>query len=90
MEAFYAEFPTGAPPSPPHRHGSAEFIYLLSGRLAVDVEGEETLLDAGDAMYFDSSVSHSYRREGTGACMALVVTTPGAPQSSVSLRQPTS
>jgi uncharacterized RmlC-like cupin family protein len=48
------------------------------------------LLDAGDAMYFDSSVPHSYRRDGTGACTALVVTTPGAPESSVSLRQPTS
>src|SRR5688500_1774508 len=45
MEAFYAGFPAGAPPSMPHRHGRAEFIYPLFGRLAVDVEGEETLLD---------------------------------------------
>jgi transcriptional regulator with XRE-family HTH domain len=90
MEAFYADFPAGAPPAPTHSHGSAEFIYVLSGRLAVDVDGEVTLLDAGDAMYFDSSVPHSYRRDGTGACTALVVTTPGAPESSVSLRQPTS
>ena len=90
MEAFYAEFPAGAPPSLPHRHGSAEFIYILSGRLVVDVEGEQTMLEGGDAMYFDSSVPHSYHRDGTGACTALVVTTPGAPESSVSLRQPTS
>ena len=74
----------------PHRHGSAEFIYILSGRLVVDVEGEQTMLEGGDAMYFDSSVPHSYQRDGTGACTALVVTTPGAPESSVSLRQPTS
>lgn len=76
MDAFYAEFPTDSQPSKPHRHGSAEFIYLLSGRLWVDVGGKETMLDAGDAIYFDSSVPHSYRREGKGACTALVVTAP--------------
>lgn len=76
MDAFYAEFPADAPPSEPHRHGSAEFIYVLGGRLAVDVDGKETSLDAGDAIYFDSSVPHSYRREGRGACTALVVTAP--------------
>ncbi len=76
MEAFYAEFPSDAPPSEPHRHGNAEFIYVLSGRLSVDVDGEENVLHAGDAMYFDSSVPHSYRREGAVACKALVVTAP--------------
>ena len=76
MEAFYAEFPTDALASEPHRHGGAEFIYVLSGSLRVDVEGEETVLDVGDAMYFDSSAPHSYRREGKEACTALVVTAP--------------
>jgi mannose-6-phosphate isomerase-like protein (cupin superfamily) len=47
---------------------------VLSGGLRVDVEGEETVLDAGDAMYFDSSVPHRYRREGKVVCTALVVT----------------
>jgi len=76
MEAFYAEFPADAPQSEPHRHGSAEFIYVLSGRLSVDVDGEENVLHPGDAIYFDSSVPHSYRREGAVGCKALVVTAP--------------
>jgi mannose-6-phosphate isomerase-like protein (cupin superfamily) len=76
MEAFYAEFPTDAVPAEPHRHGSAEFIYVLSGRLRVNVEGDEMALDPGDSMYFDSSVPHSYRRGGKEACTALVVTAP--------------
>ena len=74
MDAFYAEFPPNSRSSEPHRHGSAEFVYLLSGRLSVDVDGKETTLGAGDAIYFDSSVPHSYRREGKGACTAVVVT----------------
>jgi transcriptional regulator with XRE-family HTH domain len=76
MEAFYAEFPADAPPSEAHQHGSAEFIYVLGGRLAVDVDGEETVLEPGDAIYFDSSAPHRYRREGEETCTALVVTAP--------------
>ena len=76
METYYAEFPLEARPADPHEHGSAEFIYVLSGRLVVDVSGEETALDAGDAIYFDSSVPHRYRREGMVACKALVVVIP--------------
>ncbi|MBX4955847.1 helix-turn-helix transcriptional regulator [Rhizobium lentis] len=76
MEAYYAEFPIDSPPSEPHQHGSAEFIYVLSGRLVVIVDGKETALAAGDAMYFDSSVPHSYRREGEGTSTALVVISP--------------
>lgn len=74
MEAFYAEFPVDSRPAASHQHGSAEFIYVLSGRLMVDVDGAETALGAGDAIYFDSSVPHSYRREGKEVCTALVVT----------------
>lgn len=76
MEAYYAEFPIDSSPSEPHQHGSAEFIYVLSGRLVVIVDGKETALDAGDAMYFDSSVPHSYRREGERISTALVVISP--------------
>jgi transcriptional regulator with XRE-family HTH domain len=76
MEAYYAEFPIESRPADPHAHGSAEFIYILSGRLVVDVSGEEAALDAGDAIYFDSSVPHRYRREGIVACKALVVVVP--------------
>ncbi|TCU24742.1 XRE family transcriptional regulator [Rhizobium azibense] len=76
MDAYFAEFSANTQPSKPHRHGSAEFIYAMSGRLTVDVDGEETSLNEGDAMHFDSSVPHSYRREGESACTAIVVTIP--------------
>lgn len=74
MDAFYAEFPVDSPPSEPHQHGSAEFIYVLSGRLIVNVNGKECALDTGDAVYFDSSVPHSYRHEGKEISTAIVVT----------------
>src|SRR5918995_100796 len=64
INAFYAEFARDAPPSELHRHEGAELIYVLSGKLAVRVDDEETVLDAGDAMYFDSGAEHSYRSQG--------------------------
>lgn len=75
MEAYYAEFPAGAERSTPHRHEGAEIIYVLKGRLLVNVDGDDVGLDEGDAMYFDSDVTHSYGQEGRGAASAIVVVT---------------
>jgi transcriptional regulator with XRE-family HTH domain len=73
MESFYAEFPVRSKPSKPHEHGSAEFIYVVEGQLVVTVGETDHVLDEGDAMYFDSSVPHCYRRESRSMCAALVV-----------------
>jgi transcriptional regulator with XRE-family HTH domain len=75
IDAFYAEFPRDAP-SELHRHDGAELIYVVSGKLAVSVDDEETILAPGDAMYFDSSAPHTYRRHGRSACAAIVVVAP--------------
>ena len=42
IEAYYAEFPPSSKPSEPHQHPGAEFIYLLRGRLIVNVGGDDT------------------------------------------------
>ena len=76
MEGYYAEFPTNAKPSEPHRHDGAELIYVLKGRLLVTVDGQDKLLDEGDAMYFDSSAPHSYAQKGRSTCAAVVVVCP--------------
>lgn len=76
MEAYYAEFPANAKPSAPHSHDGAEVIYVLRGALAVDVAGETTVLDEGDAMYFDSGAPHAYSRHGRAPCSAIVVVAP--------------
>ena len=74
MEAFMAVFPTDGPASEAHQHGTEEFLYVLEGTLAVVVDEEEVVLEKGDAISFDSSIVHSYRRQGSGACTALVAT----------------
>jgi transcriptional regulator with XRE-family HTH domain len=77
LNAYHAEFeavPEGK--LVPHVHPGVEFLYILSGRLALSVGRQEHLLEGGDSAYFDSSVAHSYRRAGRKPCRAIVVTVP--------------
>lgn len=76
MEAYLADFPENARPSAPHAHEGAEFVYVLSGRLHLDLAGKPVTLEAGDAMYFDPSVPHTYRGDRTERCAAIVVVSP--------------
>lgn len=75
MEAYYAEFPERAEASAPHRHDGVELVYVLDGALCVTIGGASTTLGEGDALYFDSSVPHTYARAGATACKAIVVVT---------------
>lgn len=73
--AYVATFnPVGDGKARPHAHAGVETIYVMSGELGVTVEATEHRLESGDAMYFDSSVPHSYRRTGRTSCSALIVT----------------
>ena len=47
---------------------------MIQGRLSVHLNGEEQLLDAGNAIYFDATVPHAYRLSGGRLCSAVVVT----------------
>jgi transcriptional regulator with XRE-family HTH domain len=76
FNSYYAEFlPVARENLRLHAHPGVEFIYTLQGRLSVHVADQEHILEAGDAMYFDSGTPHGYRRTKGPACNALVVTT---------------
>jgi quercetin dioxygenase-like cupin family protein len=57
-----------------HEHEGVEFLYVVSGRLQLRTGEETNELREGDAIYFDSSVPHGYRRIGAKRTAALVVT----------------
>lgn len=76
-QAYLATFlPAPEGKAQAHEHPGVEMIYVLSGELAISVEDIEHVLGAGDAMYFEASVPHSYRRKGRHACSALVFAVP--------------
>ena len=75
FNCYYAEFlPVATEKLRPHDHAGVEFIYVIDGVLAVHMNGEEHALEPGDAMYFDSTAPHAYRRSGGRRCSAIVVT----------------
>lgn len=75
FNSYLAEFlPSTKDNVRPHAHPGVEFVYTAAGSLTISIAGEDHTLAAGDSMYFDSSLPHSYRRNGGRACTALVVT----------------
>jgi len=75
LNAYMATFePIGLDRARAHAHDGAEFIYVLGGQMALHIGDEDATLETGDAVYFDSSRPHSYRRVGDEPCTALVVT----------------
>lgn len=77
LNAYLADFqPVPAEKARPHQHSGVEFLYVLKGRLALRVAGEDHVLDAGDSVYFHSARPHSYRSLGGKPCSGLVVSVP--------------
>jgi mannose-6-phosphate isomerase-like protein (cupin superfamily) len=77
LSAYWAEFDdAGAVPLSTHSHGGVELLYVLRGKLAIEIDGTAYELAQGDAIYFESEVPHRYRKLGRGPAEAVVVTTP--------------
>jgi len=75
LNSYLAEFePIDEEKSRFHEHPGIEFLYVLSGRLKLRIGTDNYELSEGDSIYFDSTVSHGYRRHGPKCTTALVVT----------------
>lgn len=77
LNAYYAEFeslPAGK--ARKHQHSGVEFLSVLRGKLEIHIGPDEHILEAGDSIYFDSSLPHSYRKASQKPCGAIVVTVP--------------
>jgi transcriptional regulator with XRE-family HTH domain len=75
FNAYFAEFlPSPKTEMRPHSHPGVEFLFVLQGTLHLQVGEEEQVLQPSDAIYFDASVPHSYRRGGARTCTAIVIT----------------
>ena len=73
LNSYLAEF-EAAEECRPHEHPGIEFFYVLSGKLEMSAGEDTHQLAEGDAIYFDSTVPHGYRRVGAKRTTALVVT----------------
>ena len=81
---YVAEFQplNGSRPVREHQHAGAEFLYVLSGKLAITHQGNSEIIEEGDAVYFHADASHSYQCVGEQPCSALILTMPEPPRGS--------
>lgn len=76
MDPYYAEFvplESGVEPKP-HIHPGFEFLYVLHGEMLLRHADQESVLETGDAAYFDSGTPHSYQCVGRKPAGAIIVT----------------
>jgi transcriptional regulator with XRE-family HTH domain len=74
LNAYYAEFEAvEGSHVRTHQHGGVEFVYVISGKLGMQIGEDKPELAEGDAIYFESTVPHAYRKVGTRRTSALVV-----------------
>lgn len=60
-----------------YKHEGEEFIRVLDGSFEIEVEGLGlTILNQGDAIYFESHRAHSWRSVGSTPCRLIWVNTP--------------
>ena len=58
-------------------HEGEEFVYLLSGEIEFRTRDQVFIIYAGDSLYFESDISHSFRALGEKEAEALIVVYSG-------------
>jgi len=57
----------------PAAHAGEEWVYVLSGKIEVDVKGSTSALAAGDAIHFRADMTHALRNPHEDSATVLVV-----------------
>jgi len=57
-------------------HDGEEFVFLIRGRLEIEMDGRQLQLQTGDAFSFNSKTPHRWRNPGKIKTLALWITTP--------------
>ncbi|MFD1722793.1 helix-turn-helix domain-containing protein [Amnibacterium endophyticum] len=67
--------PVAAPPEP-RVHDGFEWVYVLSGRLRLELGGQEHLIEPGEAVEFDTRVPHAMSATAEGPAEVLSIFSP--------------
>jgi transcriptional regulator with XRE-family HTH domain len=72
MESFYFELEPGSV-SDLYASQKQVFLYMLEGRIELEMGGEHLLLAKGDSIYFDAAAPHLYKAAGRRKAAAIIV-----------------
>lgn len=62
---------------PPHKRGVREYLVVEKGGLKASLDGEEYVLEQGDALYFEADIIHRFDNAGAGECSYYLVIDSG-------------
>ncbi len=71
MEPFLLRPPLKS--APRASHGGEEMLFVVSGRIAIKLDGEELVMEKGDCLYFSGETPHEVRSLGRQKAEVLVV-----------------
>jgi len=54
-------------------HAGEEMLFVVNGRIAIKLDGEELTLSKGDCLYFSGETSHEVRSLGRQKAEVLVI-----------------
>jgi quercetin dioxygenase-like cupin family protein len=76
LEAILVKMPPGQKRSEVNTHAGEEFLYVISGRVSLTLEGKTFSLQAGDSAHYESTVPHSWANTARGESLVVWVGTP--------------
>jgi len=76
IEVLYNIYEPGGTTGPAYSHRGEECGIVLKGRIEVEYEGKQLLLEEGDTIYLDSSKPHRMKNVRDGESIALWINTP--------------
>lgn len=76
MEPHLFRVSPGAGSGESYSHDGEEFLYVVKGRLRIDLGEEEFQLRAGDSFYFTSNTPHCWSNPGKVETTVLWINTP--------------
>ena len=59
-----------------YSHRGEEFAFLVKGKLEVFVGDKKYILEEGDSIYFDSSLSHGWSNISQGSTEVILISFP--------------
>ena len=76
MEPHLFRIAPGAGSGESYTHEGEEFLFVVRGKLEIELEGQPYRLRCGDSLYFDSSTPHQWSNPGSAETWVLWVNTP--------------
>jgi transcriptional regulator with XRE-family HTH domain len=76
LDAILVRLPAGQPPSEVTTHAGEEFLYVLRGEIALNLEGTTFVLRPGDSAHYASTVPHGWANTAGDETVLVWVGTP--------------